>query len=112
MTSYSTPDDLTYELTQMLRTVPGVTAVYATKPVLAKVVSAVVEAVKNEPAGAHLVSVTATDDGLDIAAYIGVTDEEPAPTVCLRAHDAIRAFVAENADVPAAAVEVKIGRVG
>lgn len=110
--SYTTPDDLTYELTQMLRKVPGVTAVYATKPVVAKVISAVVEAVKNEPAGVHLVSVSSTDDGLDVTAYIGVTDDEPAPSVCRRAHDAIRSFVAENSDSVASVVSVKIGRVG
>ena len=110
--SYSTPDDLTYGLTQMLRKVPGVTAVYATKPVIAKIFSAVVEAVKNEPAGVHLVNVTPTQDGLDISAYIGVTDEEPAPDVCRRAHDAIREFVAENSETDAAVVQVKIGRVG
>ncbi|BDZ45784.1 hypothetical protein [Naasia aerilata] len=112
MTSYSTPDDLSYGLTQMLRKLDGVTAVYAMKPVLAKVVSAVVEAVKNEPAGVHLVTVTENEDGVDVAAYIGVTDEAPAPEVCRRAHDAIRDFVAENSDRPAAQVSVKIGRVG
>jgi hypothetical protein len=110
--SYSTPDDLSYALTQMLRKLDGVTAVYAMKPVLAKVVSAVVEAVKNEPAGVHLVTVTQGDDGLDIAAYIGVSDEEPAPVVCRRAHDAIRDFVAENSDTVAGGISVKIGRVG
>lgn len=110
--SYSTPDDLTYRLTQMLRKVPGVTAVYATKPVLAKVVGAVVEAVKNEPAGAHLVSVEETDDGIDVTAYVGVTADEPAPEVCRRAHDAIRSYVAEHHDAPLGLVRVKVGRVG
>ena len=110
--SYSTPDDLGYELTQMLRKVPGVTAVYATKPLLAKVVGAVVEAVKNEPAGGHLVTVTETDAGLDVVAYIGVTDDEPAPEVCRRAHDAIRDLVGERHELGAATVSVKIGRVG
>ncbi len=110
--SYTTPDDLTYELTQMLRKVPGVTAVYATKPLLAKAVSAVVEAVKNEPAGVHLVTVTQSDSGLDVDAYIGVSDEEPAPVICRRAHDAIRSFVAEHSEAEAATVSVRIGRVG
>lgn len=110
--SYSTPDDLGYELTQMLRKVPGVTAVYATKPLLAKVVGAVVEAVKNEPAGAHLVTLTETEAGLEVVAYIGVTDEEPAPDVCRRAHDAIREFVGERHEGDVAAIAVKIGRVG
>jgi len=110
--SYSTPDDLTYRLTQMLRKVPGVTAVYATKPVIAKVVGAVVEAVKNEPAGAHLVAVSESSDGIDVTAYIGVTADEPAPAVCRRAHDAIRSYVAANHDAPLGLVTVKVGRVG
>ncbi len=113
MTSYSTPDnDLTYELTQMLRKVPGVTAVYASKPLLAKVVGAVVDAVKNEPAGAHLVTVSTGEHGLDVEAYIGVTADEPAATVCRRAHDAIRSYVEEHSEQAAAQVTVRVGRVG
>ncbi len=110
--SYSIPDDLSYRLTQMLRKVPGVTAVYASKPVLAKVVDAVVDAVKNEPAGAHLVTVSEGDGGLDVEAYIGVTADEPAPSVCRRAHDAIRSYLAEHDERGAAQVTVKVGRVG
>lgn len=112
MTGYSTPDDLSYGLTQMLRKLDGVTAVYAMKPVLAKVVSAVAEAVKNEPAGVHLVTVSESDEGVDVAAYIGVADDEPAPVVCLRAENAIREFVDQNSERPAAHVTVRIGRVG
>jgi hypothetical protein len=110
--SYSTPDDLSYQLTQMLRKVPGVTTVYASKPLLVKVAQAVVDAVKNEPAGAHLVTVSSGEGGLDVEAYIGVTDEEPAPVVCRRAHDAIREYLGEHGEQDAARVIVKVGRVG
>ena len=110
--SYSTPDDLTYQLTQMLRKVPGVTAVYATAPVLPKVLSTVAEVLKNEPAGVHLVTIRDADGGIDIEAYVGVTADEPAPLVCRRAHDAIRSYVAENHDSPAKLISVKVGRVG
>ncbi|THG30047.1 hypothetical protein [Naasia lichenicola] len=109
---YSTPDDLNYRLTQMLRKVPGVTAVYATAPVLPKVLSTVVEVIKNEPTAVHLVTIRDADGGIDIDAYVGVSADEAAPDVCRRAHDAIREYVAGNHDLPARAVKVKIGRVG
>lgn len=110
--SYDTPDDLTYQLTQMLRKVPGVTAVYATRPIFPKVVSTVVEVLKNEPAGVHLVTVTEHGDGIDVEAYIGVTADEPAPDVCRRAHDALREYLADHADSPSRTISVKVGRVG
>ena len=71
-----------------------------------------VDAVKNEPAGAHLVTVSSSEGKLDIEAYIGVTAEEAAPAVCRRASDAIRSYVAEHDENEAAQVSVKIGRVG
>ena len=110
--SYSTPDDLSYQLTQMLRKVPGVTTVYASKPLLVKVAQAVVDAVKNEPAGAHLVTVSSGDHGTDVEAYIGVSGEEAAPIVCRRAHDAIRSYLAEHDEHGAGQVTVKVGRIG
>ncbi len=77
--SYSTPDDLSYQLTQMLRKVPGVTTVYASKPLLVKMAQAVVDAVKNEPAGAHLVTVSSAEGGLDVEAMLRLARGLEAP---------------------------------
>jgi hypothetical protein len=108
------PDDLPSQLTQLLRNVDGVHTVYATERPIPTVITAVVELVKNEPVGLHLVTVDETDDGqsVDIIACIGISADESAPVVCRRAHDAIQKFVAEESDLHAAKITVKIGRVG
>ncbi|CAN5250833.1 hypothetical protein BH09ACT1_BH09ACT1_22220 [soil metagenome] len=108
------PDDLPSQLTQLLRNVDGVHTVYATERPVPTVITAVVELVKNEPVGLHLVTVDETDDAhtVDIIACIGIAADEPAPVVCRRAHDAIQKFVTEESKFHAATITVKIGRVG
>ena len=105
-------DDLPTLLTRMLRNVEGVHTVYATKPIVPTLVTAVVEFVKNEPVGVHLVSVRDGDNGVEIDACIGVTGDEPAPDVCRRAHAALNDFFLENGQPEPAAISVNIGRVG
>ena len=113
MSNDSPPDDLPSLLTQLLRNTDGVHTVYATKPIVATIVTAVVELVKNEPVGVHLVSVTEDDDGTThIDASIGVTAHESAIDVTRRAHDAIRDFLADTPDKLVGTITVKVGRVG
>ena len=105
-------DDLPTLLTRMLRNVDGVHTVYATKPIVPTLVTAVVEFVKNEPVGVHLVSVRDGADGVEIEACIGVTADEPAPDVCRRAHAALNNFFVENGQPTPSSIAVSIGRVG
>jgi hypothetical protein len=107
-----TTEDLPTQLTKLLRNVDGVHTIYATKPLVPSLVGAVVEAVKNEPVGMHLVTVTDNEDGIEVAACIGVTEGESASVVCRRAHDALRAFIIEHHDAPPSSIRVKVGRVG
>jgi hypothetical protein len=107
-----TADDLPTELTKLLRNVDGVHTVYATKPLLPSIIGAVVEAVRNDPVGMHLVSVNDGSDGFDIVACIGVSDAESASVVCRRAHDALRAFFEHNGRPTPDTISVKVGRVG
>ena len=107
-----TEDDLPTQLTRLLRNVDGVHTVYATKPLLPSLASAVVEAVRNDPVGMHLVTVDDTPDGLTISACIGVAPDESAPIICRRAHDALRRYFIDKAEEPPAAISVKVGRVG
>jgi hypothetical protein len=104
-------DDLPTLLTRMLRNVPGVHTVYATKPLVPTLVSAVVEFVKNEPVGVHLVRVSDGEAGVEIEACIGVTRDEPAPEVCRRAYAALNTFFVEHGQPEPAAITVRIGRV-
>jgi hypothetical protein len=107
-----TDDDLPTQLTKLLRNVDGVHTVYATKPLVPSIIGAVVEAVRNEPVGMHLVTVTEKDDGIDVTACIGVSGDESASVICRRAHDALRAYLRDNTSANPVTVSVKIGRVG
>lgn len=105
-------DDLPTLLTRTLRNVRGVHTVYATKPLVPALVGVVVEFVKNEPIGLHLVSVRDGDEGIEIGATIGVTRDEPAPVVCRRAHAALNNYFLDNGQQQPSAIRVSIGRVG
>ncbi|RFA18114.1 hypothetical protein [Subtercola boreus] len=109
-----TDDDLPTRLTRLLRNVDGVHTVYATKPLLPSIVGAVVEAVRNDPVGMHLVTVTDPDDSdtMTVTACIGVSADEPATMICRRAHDALLAYFTDQGQPPPATIQVKIGRVG
>jgi hypothetical protein len=107
----TTEEDLPTQLTKLLRNVDGVHTVYATKPLVPSIIGAVVEAVKNEPVGMHLVTVLDGDEGVDVTACIGVSGDQSASVVCRRAHDALRSFILKNHDVPPTTIRVKVGRV-
>ena len=107
-----TEDDLPTQLTRLLRNVDGVHTVYATKPLIPSLASAVVEAVRNDPVGMHLVTVSENSDGLTVTACIGVAADESAPVICRRAHDALRSYFIDNEEVLPTAIAVKVGRVG
>jgi hypothetical protein len=110
--STGSDDDLPTQLTKLLRNVDGVHTVYATRSLVPSLIGAVVEAVKNEPVGMHLVTVSDGDNGLDVTACIGVTGDESASVVCRRAHDALRDYVSDSCGVIPHTIRVKIGRVG
>lgn len=106
-----TADDLPTELTRLLRGVDGVHTIYATKPLVTTLVSAVVEAVRNDPVGMHLVTVSEGKDGTELVASIGVTGDESASTVCRRAHDALRAHFTNNGNTAPRSIRISVGRV-
>jgi hypothetical protein len=107
-----TEDDVPTELTRLLRNVDGVHTVYATKPLLPSLVGAVVEAVRNDPVGMHLVSVSGDPDDLTVTACIGVSADEPTRVTCRRAHDALRNHFTEQGKPAPTTIQVKVGRVG
>lgn len=115
MTDDSTDDseeDVPTALTRLLRNVPGVHTVYATKPLVPTVVTAVVELVRNEPVGVHLVTVVDGEEGVDVTACIGIDGDEPAPVVSRRVHDALRTFFTDQGLPAPRGIRVNVGRVG
>jgi hypothetical protein len=106
-----TPDDLPTELTRLLRTIEGVHTVYATKPLIPTVVEAVVEAVRNDAVGMHLVTVRDDGDSVEVTACIGVSADESASVICRRAHDALRQFFLDNGRLAPMSIAVKVGRI-
>lgn len=107
-----TEDDVPTELTKLLRNVVGVHTVYATRPLVPKIVGAVVEAVRNDPVGMHLVTVSGDGNDVEVVTCIGVASDESASIVGRRAHDALRAYFTDNGKPAPKSIEVKIGRVG
>lgn len=107
-----TPDDLPTALTRLLRNVDGVHSMYATRSLIPTLMGAVVEAVRNDGVGMHLVTVDEHDGTTDVIACIGVTADESAVVTCRRAHDALRDYFTGNAKPAPATISVKVGRVG
>lgn len=105
-------EDVPTALTRLLRNVPGVHTVYATQPLVPTVVTAVVELVRNEPVGVHLVTVVDGDEGVEIIACVGIDGDEPAPVVSRRVHDALRSFFTDQGLPAPRSIRVNVGRVG
>lgn len=105
-------EDVPTALTRLLRNVPGVHTVYATKPLVPTVVTAVVELARNEPVGVHLVTVVDGEEGTDVTACIGIDSDEPAPVVSRRVHDALRTFFTDQGLPAPRGIRVNVGRVG
>ena len=105
-------DDLSRELTRLVRQVQGVTAVYASQPLVTSVIVTIVDQVRSEALGARLVSTAYRDSGIDVSATIGVGDDEPAGEVCRRVSRALRDHVARRSGMQPGTVRVTVGSVG
>ncbi|MBC7595827.1 MAG: hypothetical protein H7288_18130 [Kineosporiaceae bacterium] len=103
--------DLSQELTRLVRTIPGVEAVYATRPLANTLVSLAVRTLTGAPIAADLVSVQTADAGITISASIGTSGDEPAPVTASRVHDAIVERLTELGVLPVS-IDVRIGSVG
>lgn len=105
-------DTLSGELTRLVRAVDGVTAVYSSKPLMKTAVAVMVEKIKHDSVGIHLVSLVPGTTGTDVIATIGVGDDEPARVVCERVYSALNDYFRHNAFHGSVAIRVKVGRVG
>lgn len=105
-------DDLSGEITRLVRSIDGVTAVYSSKHLVKTAVATMVEKVKHDTIGIHLVRLTQAPGGLEVVATIGVADEEPARDVCERVYAAINSYLSRGRTGKPAAIRVKVGRVG
>ena len=103
--------NLSQELTQLVRTVPGVGVVYPVRPLVTTLVSVAVRTLIGAPTAVHLVSAENADEGTTVCASIGTTGDEPAPVTASRVHDAIAERLTELGVTPAI-IDVSIGSVG
>lgn len=105
-------DELSAELTDIIRGVAGVNAVYAAMPLLSTIVSTISTASSGAIAASpNLVSFERRDDAVEVLVSIGVGSEEPAPEVCRRVHDVVAVFLAaREGDMPYE-IAVKVGSV-
>lgn len=103
--------DLSRDLTRLVRTVPGVEAVYATRPLATTLVTLAVSTLTGAPTAVPLVSVETAGAGTSVCASIGTRGDEPAPVTATRVHDAIAKRLTELGVLPAT-IDVRIGSVG
>ena len=103
--------DLSQDLTRLVRTIPGVEVVYATRPLATTLVSLAVRTLTGAPIDADFVSVQTSDAGITVSASIGTRGDEPAPVTASRVHDAIAERLTELGVLPAF-IDVSIGSVG
>ena len=103
--------DLSQDLTRLVRTIPGVEAVYATRPLATTLVSLAFRTLTGAPIDADFVSVQTSDAGTTVSASIGTRGDEPAPVTASRVHDAIAERLTELGVLPAF-IDVSIGSVG
>lgn len=104
--------ELTDELGAVVRAVAGVSAVYTSTPVIATVVTQLVNRVIRERSGLPAVLVVEGESGTTVTVTVGVTDLDPATDVCRRVHDAILACLSARGLLAPAAIEVRVASIG
>ncbi|MDF2443147.1 MAG: hypothetical protein JWR01_1350 [Subtercola sp.] len=105
---------VTLALTETVRSVPGVTAVYSSAPVVVATVSKVTQLVTRGSVAPDLVAVSEVEGELVVAVTIGVSEGAPATQVCRDVHDAIAEQLAPALADPLQPlnIAVKVARIG
>jgi len=125
------PANLAGDLAVIVAAVPGVQALYSTRPALLASAAAVVgktvefltpasggrqfdapDAATAEVVPPQTVRVDATDDGIGVDVRIGVSDVESAADICRRVHDGIFQHLLHNDLGEGAAITVTVARIG
>lgn len=98
------------QLTALVRTVPGVTAIYSPHPVIARTAKVVLSAVIDSPATAEHLHVTDSPVGVAVRVVIGVSRERAAGDVCRSVYDEIAGNITATGQI-IDKITVKVGRI-
>ena len=104
--------ELAENLEAVVRSVPGVAALYPTTPLVVTIVGSVVDALTHRENAPKLVTVTTGRAGLSVTARIGVADAASSTEVCRRVHDMIAANPAILAFAPINTISVTVASIG
>ncbi|RFA23344.1 hypothetical protein [Subtercola boreus] len=103
---------LTRDLTDLVRLIPGVAAVYSSGPVVVEAVSAVTQVVLRGAVAHDVVAVAEANGGLTVSVTIGVSEGLPATEVCRQVYDAIAERLLLGGMAETASIAVKVARIG
>ena len=104
--------ELAGNLEVIVRSVPEVTALYPTTPIVVTIVGSVVDALTQREKAPKLVTVTTGMARLSVTARIGVADAASSTEVCRRVHDTIAANPAILALAPINTISVTVASIG
>lgn len=108
----TTTDSLATQLDTLIRTVPGVTALYSAAPVPEQALGTVRRLLPGNPGTTACTWITTTDRGMSIHIHIGVHEKSPAPTICRDVYAAVELFLRATPQLVPVSVQVKVGRIG
>lgn len=103
---------LSKEITDLVRQVEGVTAVYEARPLVEGVAARVAELADGEGVVRRLVDVDLDDDALRVGITFGSDPSHPAADVCRRVHDAVADILQPVDAGRPTLISVTVGRVG
>ena len=104
--------ELAEKLETIVRSVPGVTVLYPTTPIVVTIVGSVVDALTQRAKAPKLVTVTTENAKLSVTARIGVAHAASPTEVCRRVHDTIAANPAALAFAPINTISVTVVSIG
>ena len=103
---------LSSELEAVVRAVPGVDTLYPTKPVVATIVGAIVDALTHRERTSNLVTVTMGDAGINVAVAFRALSSEPATEVCRLVFDSIAMVLDTRSITPIDSIQVTVASIG
>ncbi|WP_146073491.1 hypothetical protein [Cryobacterium sp. N22] len=103
---------LSSELESVVLAVPGVDTLYPTKPVVATIVGAIVDALSQRDRTSNLVTVTMGEAGINVSVAFRVLNPEPAAEVCRLVFDSIATVLDARSITPIDGIHVTVASIG
>lgn len=110
--TFTTTDSLATQLDTLIKTVPGVMALYSAAPVPEQTVVTIRRLLPRHPAETPRTWVTTTSWEMSIHIQIGVHEKSSAPEICRNVYTAVDNFLRATPQLVPFSVQVKVGRIG